>query len=101
MSTIKDSRGRSRMPKYNHYGLDIRKPPHKIIDNRLEEMGRTRYWLAHQAGCIASPPTVFRFLNGETGHQIRSDFLLDMFTKVGITLAMAPGAPGGAEERED
>ena len=36
-----------------------------VILERLDDLGVSRYDLAHRGGCDAAPSTIFRFLSGE------------------------------------
>lgn len=77
--------------KYGEHGYDVRKPLGEILDARLEELGRTRTWLAEKAGCKASPSTIYRvFSNKPDSGAMRSDLLMDLLARVGLTFAAVP-----------
>ncbi len=67
----------------------------EVILARLEELGATRYDLAHYGGVSASPSTVFRFLSGN--RNTFSGNVEQMLASCGLAL-VAVGQPDWIEE---
>lgn len=64
--------------------IDIR----KLITDRLEFLGRTRYWLAHCGLHDMAPNTVMRYLADEPKHDMTGDNLAQILAVLGLTICV-------------
>jgi len=84
--SAKKPKPRVRKPSVPRNPYDLRKMhPREIVNMRLAELGRTRYWLALQAG--SSEAVIYRFLGGEA--ETSANNLAQMFLAVGLEVRLA------------